>query len=247
MAMNAKRTAIVSGAARGIGRSIATRLAQDSCFVACLDWDEAGVLQAADDLVSQGLDAKGFGVDVRDRHSIQRCLTELGRPVDILVNNAGIYCDAPFMEIDEVRFTEILAVNLVGLFILSQEAVRRMEDGGRIINIASRSYLGARNMSHYAASKGGVVSLTRSMAMELAERNIAVNAIAPGLIDTPILDGLPEERRQDLLKLQPTGRMGRPEDIANTVAFLVDDRTEFITGQVLIVDGGKSLGVSGAL
>jgi 3-oxoacyl-[acyl-carrier protein] reductase len=247
MVTETRRVAVVSGAARGIGRCIAARLARDGFFVACLDWDEAGAEQAAGELRAQGHDARGFGVDVRDRQSIQHCLNELDASIDVLVNNAGIYSDAPFMEIDETQFLEILSVNLVGLFILSQEAVRRMGDGGRIVNIASRSYLGARNMAHYAASKGGVVSLTRSMAMELAGRNIAVNAIAPGLIDTTILNDLSEERRGDLLKLQPTGRMGRPEDVANMVAFLSAPDTEFITGQVLIVDGGKSLGVSGAL
>ncbi len=117
-----------------------------------------------------------------------------------------------------------------------------MESGARIVNIASRAYLGALNQVDYVASKGAVVSLTRALAMEVIRRGILVNAVAPGLIDTPLLQQMTPERIAAQLALQPTGRAGRPEDVANAVSFLVSPRTDFITGQVLFVDGGKSLG-----
>ena len=121
-----------------------------------------------------------------------------------------------------------------------------MPNGGRIVNIASRAYLGAKNHPHYVASKAALVGYTRASAMELAARNILVNAIAPGLIDTPLLRNLTPERMAAQLALQPTGKAGRPEDVAHAVSFLVSAQTDFITGQVIFVDGGKSLGGSGA-
>jgi 3-oxoacyl-[acyl-carrier protein] reductase len=133
---------------------------------------------------------------------------------------------------------------MIATFSFAQAAVAKMSEGGRIVNIASRAYLGAKNQLDYVASKGAVVSFTRALAMEVIKRGILVNAVAPGLIDTPILRGLSPDRLQAQLALQPTGKAGRPEDIANAVSFLASPRTDFITGQVLFVDGGKSLGGS---
>lgn len=233
--------AVVTGAASGIGRAILARLAEDGFSVIAIDRDSAAIHQAVAEEVDCGRTARAAAFDIRDRSAIRDCFAEIGAPIHALVNNAGIFADRALTEISEAEFASMLEVNLVSILTLSQEALPHMPDGGRIINIASRSFMGGRRMAHYAASKGGVVSLTRAMAMDLAPRNIAVNAIAPGLIDTPLIAALSEERRRQLIALQPTGRMGRPEDVANVVAFLVAPRTQFITGEVLVVDGGKSL------
>lgn len=224
------RLALVTGAARGIGRAIAERLAADGMRV----------LAADRDAVAPGEGLTPLRLDVTDRAAVADALASVG-PLDVLVNNAGIYSDRPFMELTEADFQAMLSVNLMGVFHLSQEALKTMADGARIINIASRAYQGARNMGHYGASKGAVVALTRTMAIEFAGRDIAVNAIAPGLVETDILSGLSPQRRADLARLQPTGRLGRAQDIAEAVAYLAAPATAFITGQVLIVDGGKSL------
>lgn len=133
-------------------------------------------------------------------------------------------------------------MNTIAPFLLAKAALTRMQPGARIVNIASRAYLGARNQIEYVASKGAVVSLTRALAMEVIKRGILVNAVAPGLIDTPLLRQMTPDRIEAQLALQPTGMAGRPQDVANAVSFLVSPRTDFITGQVIFVDGGKSLG-----
>ena len=150
------------------------------------------------------------------------------------------------MEVTNADFRRAYEVNLIAVATLTQEAVRTMPEGGRIVNIASRAYLGAKNHAHYVASKAAVVGYTRASAMELAPRGILVNAIAPGLIDTPLLRALSPERLAAQLALQPTGAAGLPEDVAHAVAFFASAQTSFVTGQVLFVDGGKSLGGSGA-
>jgi len=167
-------------------------------------------------------------------------------PINALVNNAGIFDERKFLEVTSEDFRRVYEINLISVATMTQEVAKRMPDGGRIVNIASRAYLGAKNHPHYVASKAAVVGYTRASAMELAPRGILVNAIAPGLIDTPMLSALTPERMAQQVALQPTGKAGTPRDIAHAVSFLVDPNTSFITGQVLFLDGGKSLGGSGA-
>lgn len=240
-----KPLAIVTGGAGGMGLATVERLARDGFSVVMVDRDEALATRETERLVGLGLDVQCRVLDLADEAAV-RALVQSLPPVSALVNNAGIFDERKFMEVTNADFRRAYEVNLIAVATLTQEVAKTMGEGGRIVNIASRAYLGAKNHPHYVASKAAVVGYTRASAMELAPRGILVNAIAPGLIDTPILRALTPERLAAQLALQPTGKAGRPEDIAQAVAFLVSAQTGFITGQVLFVDGGKSLGGSGA-
>jgi len=236
--------AVVTGAAGGIGLAAATRLAQDGFSVRMLDLSAPRVTEAAAGLAARGLDVRAAGIDLRDEGAVRAEIAALPR-IDVLVNNAGIFDVIEFDDLTSADLRRMIEVNYIPVFTLSQEAARRMPGDGRIINIASRSWLGARAIAHYAASKAAVVGLTRAMALDLAPRRILVNAIAPGVIETAILDAWDAEARAALALRQPIGRLGRPEDIAAAVGFLADPRTGFITGQTLIIDGGASVGTLG--
>ena len=236
-----KPLALVTGGASGMGLATVERLARDGFTVALVDRDAHAAQRETDRLRLLGLDVQSHVVDLTDENAVRTLLRELP-PISALVNNAGIFDERKFLEVSNADFRRAYEINLIAVATLTQETVKKMADGGRIVNIASRAYLGAKNHPHYVASKAALVGYTRASAMELAARGILVNAIAPGLIDTPILRALTPERLAAQLALQPTGQAGRPEDISQAVSFLVSPQTGFITGQVLFVDGGKSLG-----
>ncbi|MES2980546.1 MAG: SDR family NAD(P)-dependent oxidoreductase [Pseudomonadota bacterium] len=243
--MTNKHMALVTGGAGGMGLATVERLARDGFSVVMVDRIEALAQTETERLRGLGLDVHCRILDLTDEAAVRAMVRSLP-PISALVNNAGIFDERKFMDVTNEDFRRVYEVNLIAVATLTQEVARTMPEGGRIVNIASRAYLGAKNHPHYVASKAAVVGYTRASAMELAPRGILVNAVAPGLIDTPILRALTPERLAAQLALQPTGKAGRPEDIAAAVSFLVSPATDFITGQVLFVDGGKSLGGSGS-
>lgn len=243
--MSSKPLALVTGGASGMGLATVERLARDGFAVVMVDRVADLAERETARLCSLGLDVRCAVVDLTDEAAVRALVRSLG-PVRALVNNAGVFDERKFLEVTNDDFRRVYEVNLVAVATLTQEVARTMPEGGRIVNIASRAYLGAKNHPHYVASKAAVVGYTRASAMELAPRGILVNAIAPGLIDTPLLRALTPERMAAQLALQPTGKAGRPEDIAHAVSFLASPATDFITGQVLFLDGGKSLGGSAA-
>ncbi|MBB3640184.1 SDR family NAD(P)-dependent oxidoreductase [Variovorax atrisoli] len=240
-----KPLVLVTGGASGMGRAIVERMARDGWRVVMADYNGELAERESQALRAAGLDVDCRAIDLTDEPAV-RAMVQALPPLTALVNNAGIFDERKFLEVSSADFRRMYEVNLLAVATLTQEAARRMVDGARIVNIASRAYLGAKNHPHYVASKAALVGYTRASAMELAPRGIMVNAIAPGLIDTPLLRALTPERLAAQLALQPTGAAGRPEDIANAVAFFASPSTCFVTGQVLFVDGGKSLGGSGA-
>jgi NAD(P)-dependent dehydrogenase (short-subunit alcohol dehydrogenase family) len=240
------KVAVVTGAASGIGLAIARELAAHGGAVAVADIAGEAAEEAAASIVDDGGKAVGVQADVTSRHAVEalfgKAETELG-PVDILVNNAGISIDRGVRRITDEDWQRTIAVNQTGVFLCSQAAASSMipRRTGRIINIASRAWLGWFGQLSYASSKGGVVSATRALAIELAKYGITVNCLAPGLIDTPLLRAEPPEVMERLLKAQPMGTLGSPADVAHATRFLASPAARAITGQVLYVCGGKSL------
>jgi 3-oxoacyl-[acyl-carrier protein] reductase len=233
-------TAIVTGAARGIGKGIVERLAGEGYHVVALD-RLTEVHDVAASLRSAGANVDSETVDIRDRDAIAAIMDRFA-PIDVIVNNAGITSAHRFEDLTEEHFRENFDINTVGTFVVAQEGARRMRNGGRIVNLASRSFAGSPQMAHYIASKTAVVGLTRAMAIDLSPRDIRVNAVAPGVVDTEMMHYMTPERQKVMLSLQLLGRIGQPEDIARAVSFLASPENRYITGQVLIVDGGRSLG-----
>lgn len=232
-------TALVTGAARGIGEEIARRLHADGYRVALTDIDLAGVERVAAEL---GDAAQAFEHDVRELASWERLLAELGGDVYALVNNAARTEFRSFWEIDVAEWDDVLATNLRGTYLGCRVVGAALRDrgGGRIVNLASDAGQSASGASgvHYAASKAGVIAVTRRAATELAPYGVNVNAIAPAAIDGPLAQSVLRDRLEEKLRSIPVGRLGRPEEVAALVAFLVSDDAGYITGATLDINGG---------
>ncbi|WP_417434364.1 SDR family NAD(P)-dependent oxidoreductase [Hoeflea sp.] len=241
--MGQAQTSIVTGGGAGIGRSIALHLAQtgDNVIVADLNAASAGETVA---LIEQaGGRGRSAVLNVTDMAAVDDLIGSAGE-LRCLVNNAGIFNVKPFDTLTADDFRSMYEINLVAMFGLSQRAARVMPRGGAIVNIASRAMLGAAQYIHYATSKAAVGGFTRSLALELAPRGIRVNAVAPGVIETDMLRARSDTNLDALRAMQPGGELGSPDDIAAAVQFLASPQARFITGQILLVDGGRSLGGS---
>lgn len=232
--------AIVTGAGGGIGGTIALRLSRGGFAVALFDRDEKALEKTAADIHAAGGEALSFPVDLTEAKSFVAMLHQVPNPV-VLVNNAGIFEEIEFAALSAEDFRRHFEIHAIAAFQAMQAVAPRMISGSRIINIASRSYLGGARQSHYAAAKGALVSLTRAAAVEFLPRGILVNAVAPGMVDTPLLQAFTAEELAARISRLPLRRPIERDDIAHAVSFLADSRTRFITGQVLIVDGGQSL------
>ena len=238
------RVALITGASRGIGRSIALALAAQGAKIVAVDID----LQATEDFVAElkaaGTEAvavQGNVTVAADVEKMVKVAKETFDQIDILVNNAGITRDALLLRMKEADWDAVLDVNLKGAFLCTRAVTKLMSKQryGRIINIASVvGQMGNAGQANYCASKAGLMGLTRSNARELAKRKITVNEVAPGFIATAMTDALPEEKRQELAAQIPLARLGSADDIANAVVFLASENTDYITGQVIGVNGG---------
>jgi 3-oxoacyl-[acyl-carrier protein] reductase len=242
------RIALVTGASQGIGRACALELARAGATVALAARNEAKLAAVAAEIEAAGGQAAAFALDVSSEESIKagaKAVIERFGKVEILVNNAGITRDGLVMAMKRADWDDVLGTNLTGAFLLTQALLRPMLKNrwGRIVNISSVvGRTGQAGQANYAASKAGLIGLTRSMAREFASRGITVNAVAPGYIETPMTAVLDEKLRTSMLATIPLGRAGTDQDIAQSVAFLASDAAAYITGHVLDVNGGMFMG-----
>lgn len=240
------KTALVTGASRGIGRAIALRLAADGANVAVIYAGSADKAEAVcEEIRAMGVEAKAYRCDVASveavKETVKAVTAELGK-IDILVNNAGITRDSLVLSMKDEDYDAVLDTNLKGAFNMIRACYSGFirKRSGRIINISSVSgIMGNAGQANYSASKAGLIGLTKSVARELASRNVTCNAVAPGFIQTDMTENIGEDNT--LRSMIPLGRMGKPEDIAAAVAFLASDAAAYITGEVLRVDGGLAI------
>ena len=238
------KKAVVTGGGRGIGRAIALALAGEGADVAVLDMDESGARETAALIEKTGRNTLSFPVDVSRFSVVQtvvKKILDLWGSMDIVVNNAGITRDTLLIRMSEEDWDSVIAVNLKGAFNLSRATARSMmkQRSGCIVNIASIiGMMGNAGQVNYAASKGGLIAFTKALAKEMAPRGVRVNAVAPGFIATGMTDKIPEKIREQMVAAIPLGRMGTPEDVAGVVVYLASPAAAYITGQIVVVDGG---------
>lgn len=246
-----KKVAIVTGAKQGIGYGIALALAKEGCNIVVSDLDQKDCEKVAEKIKKQGVKSLAIKCDVSKKDEVEnlinKTIKEFGK-LDILVNNAGIFPFVPFAKMTEDDWDKVININLKSVFLCSQAAASKMKPGSKIVNISSiASFVGFEGLVHYCASKGGINSMIRALALELAPQKININSVAPGAIDTPGASQpdqpktSTEKVRQQTIAMIPLSRMGQPEDIANAVVFLASDKADYITGQTIIVDGGWTL------
>ncbi len=238
------KVAMVTGASRGIGRAISEELADQGADLVLLDLDADWLKETAESVESRGRRAVCLPVDVGDGEAVEtavKAASEACESLDILVNNAGITKDTLLIRMSEQDWDDVIRVNLRGTFLFTKAVSRIMmkQRSGAIVNVASIiGLIGNAGQCNYAASKAGVIALTKSAAKELAGRNVRVNAVAPGFIQTKMTDELPEEVKEQMLSVIPMNRFGQAEDVARVIAFLAGGASSYMTGQVLTISGG---------
>ena len=238
------KVALVTGGARGIGKAISARLAAEGAKLAIVDMMLDVAQATADEFVAQGVEAKAYAANVASFADAEATVAQVVKDfgsLDILVNNAGITRDTLMLRMTEEDFDKVIAVNLKGTFNFTKASIRPMMKAraGKIVNIASVvGRMGNVGQANYAASKAGVIGLTKTVAKEFASRNIQANAVAPGYIVTDMTGKLSEEAREAFMQVIPMKRGGTPEDVANVVYFLASPDSDYVTGQVINIDGG---------
>jgi 3-oxoacyl-[acyl-carrier protein] reductase len=243
------KVALVTGASRGMGKAIALKLASLGSkvavnYVAIEDSNKVDADNLVESIIRLGREAMTVEADVRNSEAVKAMVeqvTDKWGKIDILVNNAGINRDTLLLRMSDDAWDDVINTNLRGAYLCTKFAVRSMmrQEWGRIINISSvAGIFGNIGQSNYAASKGGLIAFTKTVAREMGSRNITVNAVAPGFIITGMTDKLPAERKEAILAMIPLRRFGQPEDVAELVAFLASERAGYITGQVITIDGG---------
>jgi len=241
------KAAIITGGGQGIGRETCLRFAKEGAKIFAADINEAAAKSVAEEITTLGGEAEYSAVNVMDKSSAQNmvkaCIDKFGR-LDFLINNAGVTKDNLFLRMNEEQWDVVIDVSLKGTFLCSQAAAKAMmKTGGRIVNTASVAALGNFGQANYSSAKGGIISLTRTMALELARYHITVNCIAPGTIMTPMFEQVPPELREKYKEQIPLKRFGEAGEIAALHAFLCSDEAAYITGQTIFVDGGISVGL----
>jgi len=238
------KVALVTGAAQGIGKAIALLLAEKGADVVVSDINVEKAQETAREIEEKGRKSMALKVNVADPDEVEQMvetIIEKFSRIDILVNNAGITRDKLLLRMSSEDWDAVLDVNLKGVFNCTKSVIKYMskQRSGKIVNIASVvGLMGNVGQANYAASKAGVIGFTKTVAREFAQRGININAIAPGYIQTPMTEVLPEKVKEELMRLIPMGRLGQPEDVAQAVLFLVSEASNYVTGQVLNVNGG---------